>query len=153
MLDSKSVKEGYRAVRGIFQPDGARRAEAQMRETRDQIRERLRRAYISETRKHIATLFTELGIENKSVAAVRSLADGISAMLDREQDYVTKLAEWRQVELKIERARRQATNAHEREELEAMQAETREIAAEAQRHAELLSLALGSGDETCTTAE
>jgi GTPase SAR1 family protein len=142
VLGNDAIQKGYRQIRSWIQNDGARRAEIDLRKTQDRIRDALRNIYTTKTRQHISALFSTLALETKSVDAVNRLGHRLGIMLEREQGYVTKLVEWRQLELKIERARRQAASEHECLELEVMQGETREIASEAKQHAAILARAL-----------
>lgn len=143
-LTNQTVRGGWRSMRGLFGSDGAQKADTQLRQTCDQIRQSLRRAYVSDTQDQIKALMVSLKLEDKAVEAVAALAEGLATLLARERDHVAQLAEWRRIELKIERARRHAASLHRRETLAAMQVESGKIADEAERDGNMLRAALAT---------
>jgi hypothetical protein len=141
-LSNEKVQESWRTIRGWIENDGRARADAQLEQTRNQIRDRVRLAYLSRTQQHIGELLRTIGFETKAHKAVRDLGTRLAATLARESEYLTKLARWRQVELEIERVWQHARNDNERTRLAEMEVETTRIRAEAAQLSDQLARAL-----------
>ncbi len=141
-----SVQEGWRKVRGWLEHGGEQRAAAQLKETRDQIRESLRSTYIKQTTEHIREIFKKLQVAERVVETSRNLSQKVLAILERERDHIHKLVEWRKQEIRIDRARQQAISAHEREQINEIQKVTQGLMQEAEKNASLLTTVLSSGE-------
>nr|VFK26235.1 MAG: Dynamin family protein [Candidatus Kentron sp. MB] len=146
-LTSESMQKSWGAIRGLFVPDGAKHAELEFRKRRDQLRERLRDAYIQGTSGNISSLFIQLQLEKNAMDTSRGLSETISTLLEREKEYIRKLAEWRKTELEIERARQHADNTYKRDGLRRAQAETQTLEQEAKQHAKLLTQVLSRSNK------
>lgn len=147
-LANDTLQEGWRTVRGWLESDGRWRAEAQIKQTRDQIRERLRRGYAEKTADHIDDLIGTVGFEPKALEAIGNVAGALSGALTRENEHILKLVEWRRVELKIDNTRQNASHLHDLEQLEKMKLEAQQLAVEAERHSQVLAAALRKEDDT-----
>lgn len=147
-LANDTLQEGWRTVRGWLESDGRWRAEAQIKQTRDQIRERLRRGYAEKTADHINALIGTVGFEPKALEAIENVAGALSGALTRENEHILKLVEWRRVELKIDNTRQNASHLHNLEQLEKMKLEAQQLAVEAERHSHVLAAALRKEDDT-----
>nr|VFJ94187.1 MAG: Dynamin family protein [Candidatus Kentron sp. LFY] len=141
-LTSESMQKSWGTIRGLFVSNGAEHAELEFRKSRDQLRERLRHAYTKGTSERIASLFIHLQLEKNATDAVHSLYETISTLLEREKEYIRKLAEWKKVELRIERTRQHAENIHKRDGLLRAQIETQELEQEAKQYAQFLAQVL-----------
>lgn len=146
IVSNDTVQKGYRTVRGWFEQGGAERADVQLKQTRDQIRESLRSTYIKETTQHIKNIFNKLQVVERAVETSRRVSQNILAILERERDHVHKLVEWRKQEIRIDRARQQTIGAHEREKVHEMQKTTQGLVQEAEKNATLLTAVLNGGD-------
>jgi predicted GTPase len=141
-LGTETVQGTWRTVRGWMNKEGVSRAEAQLQESRDLIRERMRAGYIKETTQHINTLFTSLQFEENASSLVTSIIPGVASAVARERDYIGEIIAWRKVGLRIERARRHVAHTHRQAEFKEMEVETSALIHETERHSELLMRAL-----------
>lgn len=144
-LGSEAVQETWRTMRKWLDKSTAERAEMRFRESRDQVRERLKAVYRQDTIQHITVIFTQLAFEGKVIAIVKGIALGVASGVAQERNYVVEIIEWRKGELKIERARRHVAHTHKYNELKEMEAETQKLIEETEQQSKLLARALIMG--------
>ncbi len=145
-LGNDTLQKGWRKLRGALEHGGEERAEAQLKETRDKIRESLRSTYVKETTQHIKSIFTKLQVMERALETSRNLSQKVLAILERERDHIHKLVEWRKQEIRIDHARQQTIGTHEREKIHEIQETTQGLMQEAEKNASLLTTVLNAGD-------